>query len=158
MEHSRGDWNWCSCLNYDAWYNATQSYLADYRWPCEPYLLGATSSVPLRELADSVREPELACSWQMPFFDERFIHYGNDKAQVTLHGAILASDSCRSTCSASSTSSSSSPSCRSTSWCIGPTSCRGGPTSRRGALTLGRLKSLPPAFMPHLLFVGDGTD
>ncbi|EKX52174.1 hypothetical protein GUITHDRAFT_102076 [Guillardia theta CCMP2712] len=57
-------WPAFSCLNYDAWYNATQSYLADYRWPCEPYLLGATSS--------------------MPFFDERFIHYGNDKAQHVL--------------------------------------------------------------------------
>lgn len=40
-------------------------FLAEYRWPCEPYLLGMTKNIPL--------------------YDERFVHYGNDKAQHVLN-------------------------------------------------------------------------
>lgn len=58
-------WEAFKCLNYDQWYEATEFYLADYRWPCEPYILGKTANVPL--------------------YDERFIHYGNDKAQHVLN-------------------------------------------------------------------------
>jgi hypothetical protein len=58
-------WEAFKCLNYDKWYAAADMYLADYRWPCEPYLLGKTQNIPL--------------------YDERFVHYGNDKAQHVLN-------------------------------------------------------------------------
>ena len=58
-------WEAFKCLNYDKWYVASEMYLADYRWPCEPYLLGKTTNIPL--------------------YDERFVHYGNDKAQHVLN-------------------------------------------------------------------------
>ncbi len=38
-------WEAFKCLNYDKWYDAKELYLADYRWPCEPYLLGHSLSV-----------------------------------------------------------------------------------------------------------------
>ncbi|KAJ1484223.1 glycosyl-transferase for dystroglycan-domain-containing protein [Baffinella frigidus] len=58
-------WEAFKCLNYDAWYTSSEYYLAEYRWPCEPYLLGATDQIPL--------------------YDERFVYYGNDKAQHVLN-------------------------------------------------------------------------
>ena len=38
-------WEAFKCLNYDKWYDAKELYLADYRWPCEPYLLGQSLSM-----------------------------------------------------------------------------------------------------------------
>jgi hypothetical protein len=40
-------WEAFKCLNYDKWYEAKELYLADYRWPCEPYLLGLSLSLSL---------------------------------------------------------------------------------------------------------------
>mmetsp|Transcript_38700 Transcript_38700/g.99365 ORF Transcript_38700/g.99365 Transcript_38700/m.99365 type:complete len:251 (+) Transcript_38700:168-920(+) len=68
-----------SCVDFDRWERTIEDEVASpsedssissgpyeikYQWPCEPYVIAATEDV--------------------PDFDERFLYYGNDKAQFLL--------------------------------------------------------------------------
>mmetsp|Transcript_21132 Transcript_21132/g.54931 ORF Transcript_21132/g.54931 Transcript_21132/m.54931 type:complete len:423 (-) Transcript_21132:1444-2712(-) len=58
-----------SCTDYDRWYEAQEPYSINYKWPCEPYIIGNKKLIPR--------------------YDERFTTYGNNKVVHIYHTHVL---------------------------------------------------------------------